>query len=117
MVVSLFGMILVATKRPFESSDHNALQLFNELLVFLLTATLIGFTNISYNGDDEMAKVITGCFILAVAITVIVNLLLILHTCVFGLIHTCRVRKQSNDRNAWVESINVKRSLTLQFNK
>ena len=44
----------------------------------------------------------TVAFILVIAVAVIVNVLVILHTATFGFLHAYRVRKQQRAKRAWL---------------
>ena len=69
-----------------------ALQLFNEICVLLITGAMFGFTGMNWReGDASMAKDITGLIIAVMIIMLLVNLLLIVHSCIFGALHAYRV--------------------------
>ena len=88
-------MLIMVKTRPFENKRNLALQIFNELNVFLITALLFGFTEVNYRYNDaEMGKITTYCIMASLALIVVVNTLFIVHSCIFDGLHTYRVYKK-----------------------
>jgi hypothetical protein len=102
-------LMVIGSKQLFDSKDHTALQFFNEMNVFLLTGLCIGFTNITYNGNAEVAKVITFVFMVDIPLVVAVNTLFTLHSCIFGALHFHRVNRRERAIGDWKEELEYKR--------
>ena len=95
LALSLLMMLIMVKTRPFENKRNLALQIFNELNVFLITALLFGFTEVNYRYNDaEMGKITTYCIMASLALIVVVNTVFIVHSCIFDGLHTYRVYKK-----------------------
>lgn len=93
--------VLLHTK-PFENRDNLALSLFNELCVYLTTAAMFGFTELSWDSQNAYMGSLIASLIMAVLVMVLtVNTLCIIHSCVFGALHAYRVRRLRVAKKAW----------------
>ena len=71
-----------------------ALQFLNEICVLFITGVMFGFTEINWReGDAAMAKIVTGLIMAVLIIILMVNLLFIVHSCIFGALHAYRLRQ------------------------
>ena len=94
MASSSLMMYVLLRTRPFEVRDNLALQLFNEVSVFLITGLMFAFTEVNWHeGDAELGTIVTGLIMATMVIMLMVNVLFITHSCIFGALHAYRVRQ------------------------